>query len=234
MRIFKWVLTIIFFIMIVAGAVFLFYINDYYHVSDSAMQISQEMTEDDDGDLYFKGETDRGFIIYPGNRVDIRAYAGLAQDLNFEGDEVVIARAPYRLTFLDDNLADRIIAKNKEIKEWYIVGIDQGGYAASRYIAVNPQKVEGVVFLGSYPRANLEEIDIRSLAIVGDRDELVNRMKIESNDYYPQDSSVVSLAGGNHSYFGDYGLLNGDDPALISPGEQQRQTAKEILDWVDS
>lgn len=234
MRISKWILTIIFLAIIVVGVVFLFYINDYYPASDSAVQISQEMLEDEDGDLYFRGESTRGFIIYPGNRVDIRAYAELARSLNFSGDEVVIARAPYRLVFLDDNLADRIIAKNKEIEEWYIVGIDQGGYAASRYLATSPQKVEGVIFLGSEPRANLEKMDIRSLTIVGDRDELVDRMKIESNDYYPRDSSVVLLTGGNHSYFGDYGLLNGDMPALISPGEQQRQTAREILDWVGS
>lgn len=54
----------------------IYYVNDYYHATDIAIAISEKM-EDKDGNLYYAGSSDIGFIIYPGGKVDEKAYAPL-------------------------------------------------------------------------------------------------------------------------------------------------------------
>ena len=39
------------------------------------------------------------------------------------------------------------------------------------------------------------------------------------------------IDGGNHAQFGDYGEQDGDGKATITPEEQQRQTAEEIVNF---
>ena len=42
------------------------------------------------------------------------------------------------------------------------------------------------------------------------------------------------IPGGNHAQFGDYGPQRGDGEAVITPDEQQTQTAQTILHWIQT
>ena len=72
------------------------------------------------------------------------------------------------------------------------------------------------------------------LLVRGTNDEIVNLERYEqARDNYPEDVREVTIAGGNHAYFGDYGEQDGDGMATISSDDQQRQCVDAIVELVD-
>ena len=59
---------------------------------------------------------------------------------------------------------------------------------------------------------------------------MLNREQYEkARQYFPADTREVVIDGGNHAGFGNYGKQDGDGEATVSPEEQQRRKAREIL-----
>jgi len=209
---------------------FAVYINDYYHALPEALAIAETMT-DENGDLFMSGENDTGFIIYPGGKVDEKAYAPLAKALNESGYPVVIAKMPARLAIFASNRAEKIMENHPDINNWVIVGHSLGGTAASMYTAAHPDKMTGIVFLGSYPYKDLSGLDIFALDITGSNDMVLDRDKAsQSAPYFPKQHRSITIDGGNHAYFGCYGNQDGDGQAAISNKEQIGMTAGYIID----
>ena len=69
------------------------------------------------------------------------------------------------------------------------------------------------------------------LSIVGTKDQVVNRDKLESSkSNAPKDAKYQTLEGGNHADYGDYGAQKGDGEATITREEQIGQTAE----WMEA
>lgn len=220
-------------IVLLISGFLVYYVNDYYHATDAAITISDKM-KDKDGDLYYEGNSDIGFIIYPGGKVDEKAYAPLAEELHRNDDTVVIVKMPFRLSILDNNEANNVIDENAHIKKWYIIGHSLGGTSASIFAEKYGNKIEGIIFLGSYTYKDLSESDLKVLTITGSNDEVINRQKAkEANDDYPTNTKHITLKGGNHAYYGSYGLQDGDGKAMISPQEQIQTTVNYIFEWIN-
>lgn len=205
------------------------YLGTYEKPTAEAIQVAGTMEQDADT-LWFTGNTQRGYLIYPGGKVDERAYAPFAQLLASRGDTVVISRMPFRLAILDTGRASSIMAKHPEVTEWVLVGHSLGGTAASMYLAKHPEKVTGIVFLASYPSSDLSGLDIAGQSFLGERDSVLGMDKYnQAQAFFPVDTTEVVIAGGNHSGFGSYGLQGGDTEASISAEQQQEQVARDIL-----
>lgn len=184
-----------------------------------------------DGSIVFEA-TDPvvGMVFYPGAKVEPEAYAVLLTRLAREGVTCVLADPPLNFALLDIDAAEGVAAEFPEIDTWLLGGHSLGGVAASEYLADHADKFDGIVYLASYPNCDLSDYEGTAIQITGSEDGVVRREHLEeSGDYLPDDLVEVTIEGGNHAQFGNYGAQAGDGTATISSEEQQGQTVDAIL-----
>jgi len=173
-----------------------------------------------------------GLVLYPGGRVDPRAYAPPARALAEEGVLVVIAPMPLNLAIFAPNRAAEVMAAYPEIDDWAVGGHSLGGAMAARFAYQNPAAVQGLVLWAAYPAStdDLSSQDVQVTSIYGTRDGLTTGDKIAaSRPLLPTDTTWVAIEGGNHAQFGWYGPQSGDNPATISREDQQAQIVAATL-----
>jgi pimeloyl-ACP methyl ester carboxylesterase len=178
-----------------------------------------------------------GFIIYPGGRVDYRAYAPAAQAIADQGYLVVIVHMPLNLAVFNPGAAAGVIAAHPEIKHWAVGGHSLGGSMAANFVFTHPDAVDGLVLWASYPAAsnNLSVTAVRVLSISGTLDGLSTPEKMAaSRPLLPADTVWVPIAGANHAQFGWYGPQSGDNPATITREEQQQQIVQATISFLQS
>lgn len=174
-----------------------------------------------------------GFILYPGGRVDYRAYAPAARAIAAQGYLVVIPPMPLSLAVLSPGKAAEIISAFPEIRQWAIGGHSLGGAMAANFAYQNPDKITGLVLWASYPASSndLSGQDIRVASIYGTNDGLATGDKIEaSRILLPADTRWSAIPGGNHAFFGWYGEQAGDSPADITRDEQQELVVRATIE----
>ena len=201
-------------------------------VSDNRVEVTI------DGNITFtpKGkEVTKGFILYPGAKVDAKAYAPLCKKIAQNGYEVVIADMPLNFAMLSPNKAEEIIKEHENIKSWVIGGHSLGGVVASKFASSN-KNIDGVVLLASYPsNDDLKQLGKEVVSIWGSKDGVVNFANlIKSKDKLPTDTTYVEIEGANHSQFGDYGIQKGDHDALISEEKQLEITSNSIIKLIEN
>ena len=220
-------------IMIGACAI---YLGDYYRADEGAIAVFNAdenitVSVSDNGNVIFEPQNaTRGFIFYPGGKVEHRAYEPLIAELAREGVLCVIVKMPFNLAVFDINAADGIQEQYPQIEEWYIGGHSLGGSMATSYLEKNSEDYEGLVLLGSYSTADLSNTDLKVLSIYGSEDKVVNREKYdEDKSNLPDGFTEIVIDGGCHAYFGMYGAQDGDGTPTISNKEQIILTAENII-----
>lgn len=175
----------------------------------------------------------KGLILYPGAKVDAKAYAALAKGVAKEGYEVIIVDMPFNFAMLGTNKANKVIEDYPHIESWTIGGHSLGGVAASKYTIEN-HNVDGLVLLASYPMGDqLKDLGVEVLSIWGSKDGVLNfENLIGSKMKLPLDTTYVEIEGGNHAQFGDYGKQKGDHDAIITAEEQLQTTEKSITNFL--
>ena len=185
-----------------------------------------------DGDLYFYGESDVGFIIYPGAKADERSYAYIAQQLNKEGHTVIIPNIPLHMAVYGPEQGLAIMEDNPQIEKWFLIGHSLGGLPISQIAAEQPEKLEGVAFVASLMILDLSNTDISAIRITAEHDGVMPDKMMESNlNYLPENSVSVMIEGANHNQFGAYWHPGFDGTATITWKEQQDQMVALILDF---
>lgn len=167
-----------------------------------------------------------GFIIYPGGRVDYRAYAPAARQIAAQGYLVVIVPMPLNLAVFNPGAASAVIATNPSVQRWAIGGHSLGGAMAANFAKAHPGAVQGLALWASYPAASddLSASNLKVASISGSLDGLSTIEKVNaSRPLLPASTTWVQIAGGNHAQFGWYGDQSGDNPASISRASQQEQ-----------
>jgi pimeloyl-ACP methyl ester carboxylesterase len=166
-----------------------------------------------------------GLILYPGGRVDPRAYAPTAHALAEDGYLVVIVPMPLSLAVLAPNRAQAVIDAYPEVSTWAIGGHSLGGAMAARFTDMHPELVDGLVLWASYPAESnslAEREDLAVTSIYAERDGLATLEKVAaSRPLLPPQTRWVEIEGGNHAQFGWYGDQDGDGDAVISRKVQQ-------------
>jgi hypothetical protein len=204
-------------------------------ISDNLVEISDQPTMIV---LVPKGTSlTRGMIFYPGARVDPLAYVPLLKPLAETGILVVIPKMPLGFAVLDINRAGKIQDAYPQVTCWVIGGHSLGGSMAAEYSADHPERIQGIVFVASYPgkKTSLNGYDIQGLAISGSQDGLATTEKVAAVvDNFPQGTKFIVLDGANHAQFGHYGEQVGDNPASISPVAQQEAATKAILEFINT
>ena len=178
-----------------------------------------------------------GLILYPGGRVDFRAYAPHARAIANEGFTVVIVPMPLNFAFFGINRADEVINVFPEIEIWAVGGHSLGGAMAAEYVSTNPDRADALVLWASYPGGNtdLSGSDLPVLSVFAEYDGLATLEDIEdSRDRLPLDTVFVEIRGGNHAGFGWYGEQNGDGQAVLSKTEQQNLIVQATVTFLQS
>ncbi|WP_159887291.1 alpha/beta fold hydrolase [Paenibacillus puerhi] len=178
--------------------------------------------------------TEPSVLFYPGGLVQAESYAPLARALAWSGHAVYIIRMPLNLAVLGGDRALPVIDSEPDAS-FVIGGHSLGGVMASRFAVSHPDRIKGVYFLGSYPdpKGALADVDMPVLSVTGSLDGVLNRDKYEkARSLLPASAQHVKIEGGNHSQFGSYGLQKGDQPASITPDEQQQRIVQELEAWL--
>lgn len=180
-------------------------------------------------------EATKGFIFYPGAKVDPESYAPLCRKIAEQGYEVVIVNMPMNLAILSYNRGEKVINEYSNIKKWVVGGHSLGGTMAAKFASENTA-VDGVVLLSSYPIGDeLKNMGKDVLSIWGSKDGIVNfENLIKSKEKLPEDTTYVEIEGANHSQFGDYGEQKGDDSPIINREEQIDIAAKNIINFINT
>ncbi len=177
-----------------------------------------------------------GLILYPGGLVDPAAYAPLMKKLSDQGIMTVIVPMPLDLAIFGVNKASDVIAAYPEIKQWIIGGHSLGGSMAAEFVKGHPAAVAGIAFMAAYPAdsTNLSALPIKAVSVHGSNDGLATEPKIQNSlKNLPVDTKVVTIEGGNHAQYGNYGPQAGDGTALISREEQQQQTVNAMMELIN-
>ncbi len=227
----KWLkislITIISLVLLFTGAFFI-YVSDYYRADDVAIAVMQSgddiHVQDNLVILSPPTSSDNALIFYPGAKVEHLAYLPILEKIkDTSGITCILVKMPYNMAIFDANAAEKIIDKFPDIKNWYIGGHSMGGAMASNYASKHQEKVKGLILLGAYIYGNYPAAD--TLTIYG----TFNTSVAEKIDYT---ENIVSIEGGNHAQFGNYGQQKGDPDATISSVEQQNIAVEAIRDFL--
>lgn len=185
-----------------------------------------------------QGAQNTGLIFYPGGRVDPRSYAPMARAIAEAGYPVVIVPMPLNLAVFGVNRAADVIAAHPEVEHWVIGGHSLGGSMAASFTRNNPDLIDGLFLVASYP-ASSDDLsgfdDLTTYSVSATNDGLATPDKIDaSRPLLPADTIWVPIEGGNHAQFGYYGDQPGDGQATNSREEQQRQTVEAALQMLST
>lgn len=173
-----------------------------------------------------------GLILYPGGRVDERAYAPAAHALAAQGYLVVLVPMPLNFAVFAPDRAAEVVAAFPAIQQWAIGGHSLGGAMAAQFAHDHPDLIDGLALWASYPPggASLAEQPLAVVSIFGMRDGVAQPEDIDaSRGLLPPATAWVAIEGGNHAQFGWYGSQGGDLEATISREEQQAQVVMATL-----
>jgi pimeloyl-ACP methyl ester carboxylesterase len=170
------------------------------------------------------GEAKAGLVLYPGARVDPRAYAALGSRLAERGYRVVIVKCPYDLALLCRGDGSGYV---DDEMPWMIGGHSLGGPVSVRD-ARDDASYDGVLLWAAYPLDDLSDRTTLTVAsISGTRDAFTTPEDVSSTaDLLPASTAFTAIDGAIHSFFGDYGIQPGDgDPTTTREQAQNRIVA---------
>ena len=185
-----------------------------------------------------------GVLIYPGGKVDEKAYAPVAHDLAAAGYPVAIVRMPFHLAVFGigrgsaaiRDMEDAFRAADRTGPTRYVVaGHSLGGVMGARFALTRTDVVAGVVFWASYADQDLKDSGLAALSVFGSEDGVLDGAAAErAASNLPAGSGSVVVAGGNHAGFGDYGAQSGDGTATVTVAEQRRQVVEAMIPFLAS
>ncbi|GAB7051427.1 alpha/beta fold hydrolase [Catenuloplanes indicus] len=160
--------------------------------------------------------TGDGLVFVPGARVEAEAYAWTLAPLVTAGTTVVIVRPPLRFAILERRTLAEFTALAPEVTRWTVGGHSLGGVRACTYAADEPDRVAGLVLLGSYCNDDISGTTLPVLSVGGSRDGFSTPQDIrDAARLLPADATFVEVEGMNHAQFGAYGDQDGDGTATI-------------------
>ncbi|MCP2035940.1 pimeloyl-ACP methyl ester carboxylesterase [Planomicrobium sp. HSC-17F08] len=208
---------------------------DYGPSEVLAEQVDLGAIKSDGHGLIFQPENPngQGLILYQGAKVEAEAYAYLGGKLSEQGYTVSIPQLPLKFGIFGVNKAEAVIEDYPEITSWFIGGHSLGGVAAAMYAEEHQDELAGLFFLGSYPAGDFAASELPMLSLYGENDGLTLLEDIENNRaLFSFNSEFIEVPGGNHAQFGLYGEQKGDNPASISPLDQQDFIVEALLNWM--
>ena len=219
---------------------FSIYCGIYNHATDNALTYlkdsSNSTVKDEKSYVTFtpkENSKDSGLIFYPGGKVDYKAYAPFLRDLSDSGYGSVLVKMPLNLAVFKPNGADGKQALIPSISHWYISGHSLGGAMTCSYLGSHQSEYDGVILLAAYSTVDLTgDSSFKSLSLLAENDKVLNWNKYESSKKNLPNLTEVTIKGGIHSYFGDYGIQRKDGTPTITVEEQRKEVVSSIVSFL--
>ena len=233
------IITAIILVSLVVG--FFLWLGNYYQTTEYASHymLSNKLVDvrktDDVLEFIPKSNNKNiGIVIYPSQKIKPMSYSRLSNIMAQYGYSVFIPRLRFNCSFLSKGLATDIINKNRDIRQWYLIGHSSSGEVALKE-AANEKRIQGVIFLGTYPTGDdLKLINKPALSIWGTKDGLLDLSNFnEYKNNMPQNAHYYEIVGGNNSDFADIKMIPGDNKAIIKPEKQQKETLQQIISFIE-
>ncbi|HDR7636956.1 MULTISPECIES: alpha/beta hydrolase [Bacillus] len=219
-------------ILLMGSIAFLTWSQFTYKPTKEALSLVDDK-KDEENIVFGEKGAKIGVIFYQGAKVEVEAYSYLGEALAKDGHFVVMPKLPLNLAILGINAVDSVIEQYPEVQKWYVAGHSMGGAMISKYAFQHEDKVDGIIFLGSYPADDFSTKSLPMLSIYGEVDALATVEKIENNKkLMSKNTTMYMIKGGNHAHFGMYGEQKGDNASLITSKAQQDETVKVIEEWL--
>jgi hypothetical protein len=206
-------------------------VSDYYKADEYKVSKDVEVTKYDGFTLYGDEKSEKGIIFYPGGLVEASAYEPIANLLAEDGICVAIVNMPFNLAVFGQDKGENIFDEIKDVEKWYIGGHSLGGAMAASFAANHSEDINGLILLGAYSTVKLPD-DMKVLSIYGSKDLVMNRENYKKEKGNAKLFTEYVIEGGNHGYFGNYGMQKGDGKADITAKKQWELTADKILEWI--
>jgi hypothetical protein len=165
-----------------------------------------------------------GVIFYPGARVEAEAYAVFLHEIARWGYATFVCKMPLGLAVFGRERAATLISAYPAIQRWVLAGHSMGGGVACDFVASHPN-VRGLLLYATFCGCDLSNRqDLAVMVIYGTHDAVILPAQvISARSRLPAQTRSVEILGGIHSFFGDYGLQDGDGQATISREEARVQ-----------
>ncbi len=213
-------------------AITAFYLNSYKALDEQFSEIATLGMDGitfhlDNDEISYKVENPKKNIVFvPGGLVEPDAYSFLALSLAKEGYDVTISKALFNLAIFTPNRSSRFLSDELDN---VVIGHSLGGVTASM-MAEGNELVDAVIFLGSYPVADLKDKDV--YLILAEHDLGLDLDKVEDSFQYTTFETVFMIDGGNHAQFGWYGPQRGDGEAEMTTLEQHQIVIEKIIEYI--
>ncbi len=127
---------------ILSGA-FFWYVSDYYHAEDMALEVMAQdagtTVRDNLTILSPSHPGDTAIIFYRGAKVEAEAYLPLLNRIRQTGITCILVHMPFHMAIFDSDAAEDIMPQFPEIAHWYIAGHSMGGAMASGFASGYPE-----------------------------------------------------------------------------------------------
>lgn len=235
-RVVTFLLVLVFLIILT----FFLYFNSYSRAGDRALKAMEgsatvKVESIDQGYRFDGPGTQDAMIYYPGAMVDEKAYAEMMLKLAEQGVDCFLIKMPLHMAFMGREKATGVLDEyGNQYEHWYMSGHSLGGAIAAMYTAAHKDRLAGGIFMAAYSVEPLPD-SLNIATITATRDEVMNWDDYHKNqNNLPENAHEITIEGGNHSQFGDYGLQRGDGEATISPEEQLEQVCDTVLSIIRS
>lgn len=224
-------IILLFIVTLVCGTIL--YFGNYYHTTEYPETVPESVdfrTLEDGSFAFVPDNPIAGFVFYPGAKVEYNAYEKLMIECADRGILCILVKMPLNFALINTDAADDYIKQFPGVRNWYVGGHSLGGLSAAYYAEKNTDSLKGLILLAAYSTKDISDSRLSVLTIYGTNDEILNMdnyIKYASN--LPYDSQEYVIEGGCHSYFGSYGIQNGDGTPTIEPDEQIEETTDAIL-----
>ena len=228
-------------IWITAGILFtlwMFYSYESHGVDESLFQNTNLVKVEETDDYYLftpKKQFKNVVIFYPGAMVETEAYVPLCRKLADNNIQVYLIKMPWRLASKGYNKPKELSLFKDTTKNYILAGHSQGGKMAAQFVYENPKLIDKLILIGTtHPRdISLANIEIPVLKIYGSKDGVADEKSIfENKSKLPKTTLFESIEGANHSQFGYYGFQLGDNKAVISREQQQKETLNSMIEFI--
>lgn len=227
---------------IISGIVFTFWLFYSYQsdgVSNQSLESNNTIKTEDKDDYYSftpKKTFKNVLIFYPGAMVDPKAYIPICRKISENDIKVYLIKMPWRLASYGYNIPKELHLLNDSTKTYILSGHSQGAKMAAQFVFENPKLIDKLILIGTTHPKNISLADsqIPILKIYGTNDGVADEKSVfENRSKLPKTAKFIKIEGGNHCQFGYYGFQLGDNQAAITREEQQAQTLKIILKFIN-
>jgi len=175
------------------------------------------------------------FVLYPGGLVRPQSYEWLGRALSAYGVETWIPVMPFDLAVTGIDRADAIIAHVGDVPV-VIGGHSLGGAMAADYASKHADKLAGMVLCAAYPAGNVKvKASWPVLSLRAERDGVAAAADVQGGlDRLPAGSTLVTIDGAVHAFFGRYGPQKGDGTPTVSRSDAEKAIVAAIAPYLTS